>query len=58
MTVTLTVLMVSIVFAVYLAARMVARSWVSTGSSIDRILAEVTATPARPVVSAPVRATR
>ena len=46
MTVILTVLAVSIVLAVYVAARLVARSWVSAGSSIDRIIAEVTATPA------------
>lgn len=45
MSVTVTLIAVGVVLAVYLLGRLVSRSWARAGASIDGILAEVTAAP-------------
>ncbi len=54
MSLTITLIAVGVVFAVYLVGKLFASSWTSTGASIDRILAEVSA-PTPQLVRAEVR---
>jgi hypothetical protein len=49
MSLTITLIAVGVVFAVYLVGKAFASSWTSTGASIDRILAEVNSATPQPV---------
>jgi hypothetical protein len=55
MSLTITLIAVGVVFAVYLVGKVFASSWMRTGASIDRILAEVSAAPTSQLVRAEAR---